>query len=397
MSGPSILLVSNGIGEAEIARTVAAAIAAQARGAMLEHFPLVGALPADAWPKPVGPQTALPSGGLVAGWNVRNLWRDLRAGLAKLSARQYHFLSKQRQRDVLVAVGDVYCLAVCLLFARRPTVFVATAKSEYVAGHSALECAIARRAVVTFARDEATAEALRRRGVQARCAGNAMMDAVSDAAPANALAVDPRATRIAVLPGSRADAPRNAAAAVRRLRRAAGLLHAQSEGKIQAFVSVAPSVNGDALVGAVAAAGITLAEAHGAAGVRARGVEDYFEVTVVRGHFAELVVASDMVIGQAGTANEQAAGLGRPVVAAAAAGERPGRMGWYRMRQQRLLGGALLVLPADDEAFASGLVALIRDPARRLSMARIGRERMGAAGASLAIAAAVLDAAVARS
>jgi uncharacterized protein (TIGR03492 family) len=98
------------------------------------------------------------------------------------------------------------------------------------------------------------------------------------------------------------------------------------------------------------------------------------------------------VLGQAGTGNEQAVGLGKPVVSAA--DSRPGmpdRVGWYRMRQQRLLGDALLVLPAaDDDAFASGVVKLLDDQRRMDDMARTGRERMGGSGGAAAIAKAAL-------
>ena len=46
-----------------------------------------------------------------------------------------------------------------------------------------------------------------------------------------------------------------------------------------------------------------------------------------------------LAIGQAGTANEAAAASGVPVVALELAGDR--RSGWYRMRQERLLGDAM--------------------------------------------------------
>ena len=99
--------------------------------------------------------------------------------------------------------------------------------------------------------------------------------------------------------------------------------------------------------------------------------------------------ASDIVLGQAGTGNEQAAGLGKPVIASSPGGD-PGRVGWYRMRQQRLLGDALAVLPDDDAAFAHGVAALLADRSRMEAMAAQGRARMGGSGGSVAVAQAVL-------
>jgi hypothetical protein len=61
------------------------------------------------------------------------------------------------------------------------------------------------------------------------------------------------------------------------------------------------------------------------------------------------------------------------------------------MRQQRLLGDALLVLPAaDDDAFAAGVVDLLDDQQRRDAMARAGRERMGGSGGAREVAKAAL-------
>jgi len=381
-----ILLVSNGFGEMSILDSIARAIARKEPAARLTHMPLVGRLPAEAWPAPVGPQADMPSGGLVTYWNLRNIVKDVGAGLIGLTIRQLAFLSRQKaEYDAVVAVGDVFCAAVCLLFVRRPTVFVATAKSEYVAPHSGLESAIARRARITFARDAATAAALTRAGVPARYAGNVMMDGVADSSVE--LEPDLDAIRATVLPGSRSDAPANAQAAVRRL-----LLIATLAGRrVQAFVALAPAVTTSAVADAIDREGIAIAATGAATGIVAAGRHPSMEVIVVRGGLSAALRASEIVLGQAGTGNEQAAGLGKPVLAAAEPGESPQSVGWYRMRQQKLLGDALLVVPADDQSFARAALALLADPDRMAAMGAAGRARMGGAGASDAIA----DAAIA--
>jgi len=77
-----------------------------------------------------------------------------------------------------------------------------------------------------------------------------------------------------------------------------------------------------------------------------------------------------LAIGQAGTANEAAAASGVPVVALELAGDR--RSGWYRMRQERLLGDALAIVPGESSAAAAAIVALLNDPARRARMSAAG-------------------------
>jgi len=385
----SILLVSNGHGEAAIAGYIATAIDVKAPGTLVEHLPLVGKATDGAWPPAVGPQTEMPSGGLVTYGNARNMLSDIRAGLLGLSVRQFSFLCRQRKRDAVVAVGDVYCLALSLV-ARRPTVFVATAKSEFVAPHSSFECAIARRAAATFARDALTAQALQRRGVRAQWVGNLMMDGLAEP-DTRALPVRADAVRFAVLPGSRRDAPDNARAAARRLRKIAAAL-ADRGSRLQAFVSLAPSVPADEVEHALASEGLELERRETASGIVATATApaSNLEVALVRGRFAELLAASDIVLGQAGTANEQAAGMGRPVIAASDPGIPPQRVGWYRQRQQRLLGDALLVLPDDDGEFVRGVVQLLDDPTRIQRMAEAGRARMGDAGAAAKVAELVL-------
>jgi uncharacterized protein (TIGR03492 family) len=189
-----------------------------------------------------------------------------------------------------------------------------------------------------------------------------------------------------VLPGSRSDAPENAAAAIRRLRIVAEKLAPK---RVQALVSLAPSVPAADMLAACARSGATFEASH-ERDIAASGRAGPLDVLVVEGRFGDLLLASDVVLGQAGTGNEQAAGLGKPVIASSASSD-PARVGWYRMRQQRLLGGAVAVLPDDDAAFAAGLIDLLADQPRLDAMAAQGRERMGGPGGAAAVAQAVLD------
>ncbi|HZW53515.1 MAG TPA: hypothetical protein VFF00_05725, partial [Candidatus Elarobacter sp.] len=86
MPSPTVLFVTNGHGEAAIAARVAQETRALAR-VETEHFALVGEALGGGDFRDVGPQRAMPSGGLVAMGNVRAFARDLRAGFFGLFAR----------------------------------------------------------------------------------------------------------------------------------------------------------------------------------------------------------------------------------------------------------------------------------------------------------------------
>ncbi len=84
---------------------------------------------------------------------------------------------------------------------------------------------------------------------------------------------------------------------------------------------------------------------------------------VLQGAFGDVLHAADAVVGLAGTANEQAAGLGKPVVAFPGPGVQFGPR--FLHSQRLLLGDALAVVPPSPEAVAAEVRAILRDPARR--------------------------------
>jgi tetraacyldisaccharide 4'-kinase len=351
-----VLFVTNGHGEAAIAATIARNVRAHAPLAT-EHLALVGERFGDAAFPDVGPQRAMPSGGLVAMGNVRAFARDLGAGWLGLFATQLRFLRSVRARyAAVVAVGDAYAAALART-ARLPWVFVGTAKSEYVAPYTGIERTIIAGAARIFVRDAATAEALRRRGVRAEAPGNVIVDLLAE----DGRYAWPGDVRIALLPGSRerayADAERIAEVVERVGARVPGVV---------AVLSMAPTLD--------PARFAPLFERYPSIGVWFDGI-------------GGILAGATLAIGQAGTANEAAAASGVPVVALELSGDR--RSGWYRMRQERLLADAMLVVPGNVDAAANAIAALLGDPARLARMGSAGRERMGASGGAAEIARAI--------
>ncbi|MBV8282962.1 MAG: hypothetical protein JO347_13000, partial [Candidatus Eremiobacteraeota bacterium] len=206
-----VLFVTNGHGEASIADRIAVELRRLDPSIALEHLGLVGDALSETMQE-VGPQRSMPSGGLIAMGNVRNIARDVRAGLLGLTLRQYRFLRSVRGRyDAAVAIGDVYAL-VMTLAARAPTIFVGTAKSVNFAPYGPFEERVLRLASARFVRDDATVERLRAHGLDVEPAANVIVDlyAVEDDPRAGA-AVEGFAPVLALFPGSRESAYGDAA------------------------------------------------------------------------------------------------------------------------------------------------------------------------------------------
>jgi uncharacterized protein (TIGR03492 family) len=377
-----VLFVSNGHGEAAIADRIAIEVRALEPGAQLDHLALVGDGVSEEL-RDVGPQRAMPSGGLIAMGNVRNIARDVSSGLLALTYAQYRFLrGARREYDAAVAVGDVYALLMTLRTG-LPVTFVGTAKSVNVAPYGAMEERVLRRAVAVFVRDDATQQRLLQRGIGSQAA-NVIVDLFAtgdDPRAADALArFDPA---LAVFPGSRASAYDDAGFMLELVR---DLSHDWPA--LGAALSIARGLDVERFIGVAKTAGwnVTRSSDDAIPFVLCSGGREV--VRAWRGALGPILSRVSLVLGQAGTANEAAAAAGVPV--AAFERRRDRKTDWYRKRQRGLLDGALAIFPGDEHAALGGLRSLLADPARRERMGAIGRERMGAPGGAARIAQRIL-------
>ena len=160
------------------------------------------------------------------------------------------------------------------------------------------------------------------------------------------------------------------------------------ERPVYAMLSVAPSLDAGRLAALLAEQGWEIAPGSETEPFVA-SIEGKPVATAWRGDFGALFGEATLALGQAGTANEAAAACGLPVVALET--RRSGREGWYRMRQARLLGAALDVLPGDPVTAAASVVGLLDDPARRAEMSATGRARMGAPGGAARVAREIVE------
>ncbi len=369
-----ILFVSNGNGEAAIVERLAKEVLALYPNAQCEQLALVGIPPDNTATLPVGPQRQLPSGGLIAMGNFRNIVRDLRAGLLGLTFAQRAFLRKSgRSYQAVVAVGDTYALLMALQ-AGSPTIYVGTAKSVYVAPYGPGERTILRKAVSVFVRDGATADDLRAKGVACESPGNSIADLYDpdDARPPYA-----GTPRILMLPGSREDAYDRCVDLVQIVRRIA-----PDEPNLSGVLSLAPGLSQERFVRTLETAGFTVLQDDRDPHIPFRiALSASSVITGWRGPLGAAITQATIVLGQAGTANEAAAAAGIPILAYDS-----DEHGWYRTRQRGLLGDAVAILTGPFERAAEQMKAILRNPDQRDRMSQIGRQRMGGRGASKVIA-----------
>lgn len=369
-----VLFVTNGHGEIAVANRLASELRSLRPDVHLDHLPLVGVSSSSVMNE-VGPRRAMPSGGLIAMGQVGNIARDIRGGLLGLTLAQRRFLVSARGTyDRVVAVGDVYALLMALA-QHAPATYVGTAKSVRVAPYGAMERRVLRRADQVFVRDEETAERLRAAGVsEAQAPGNTIVDLfASEDDPRADDALSGFSPAVAIFPGSRESAYGDGMFLLEVLRACAERLPG-----IGAAFSIAPGLDGQRFAREARARGFT--------------IDDPFVVrlgdrVIARGwsgNIGAVIRRVQLVIGQAGTANEAAAAAGVPIVAFELGRDR--KTAWYRMRQHGLLGDALLVLPHDLPAAADSVIALLNDPSRREHMGAIGKANMGSPGGSRAIA-----------
>jgi uncharacterized protein (TIGR03492 family) len=385
------LLVSNGTAEDLIGARLLGHLLGP--GDEVRALPLVGAGAAYAGlpgVTRVGAALDLPSGGFPFG-SLANLRADLGAGLIGASLGQWRGAGRAaRGVGAVVVVGDAYALMVGTLAARRagaPLVHVQPLLSAHYAEGLGLgdalrelnalgansplpyELWLARAARAVFVRDAATARAYQARGVRARWAGSFALDVLPPPERDLTPLIGARPV-LALLPGSREDHRESLPPMLRAAARLPGWAALVAWPHPWEAVTLPEGWTLGIQDGRTA-----VAEGEGA------------RVFLLRGAFGAVARAADVALGTAGTANEQLAGLGVPVVAFATRGPQftPG----FARRQGRLLGDALSVVASDPDVIAAEVRALRQDGQRRARAALAGLTRVGPAGALPVIAAEV--------
>jgi uncharacterized protein (TIGR03492 family) len=114
------------------------------------------------------------------------------------------------------------------------------------------------------------------------------------------------------------------------------------------------------------------------------------QVAILEHGFAALLQAANVVLGTSGTGNEQAVGLGKPVIGFPTTG--PQYLPGFAKAQKRLLGAGLTLSKPDPEALARAVQTAHQDQAFQEQVRKAGLERMGLPGGAKRIALEILSA-----
>lgn len=289
---------------------------------------------------------------------------------------KYHFtLRKIRNKiNLVVVVGDVPLLFLSWISINKPILFLAPAKSDYQNPHYKIEKWLIRRFGVKqmFTHDEYTAKNLRKSGISAVFTGNPMVDeliAESNFNPPNNSKI------IGILPGSRPEAYKN----FLKILKIVELLSREEKDLIFA-VAIPDTIELNRL--------ITLSKTIDWVSTKENNINTLIKndskVFLCHNSFVDILTHSDIIIGLAGTANEQAAYFGKPIVAFIGAGAQTSKV---RMKnQENLLGGCLKVIETFPDDAVKETLFLLRNPSEITKRGEIGKFRMGPPGGAEKIA-----------
>ncbi len=379
-----ILFISNGHGEDLNGSLVLQALMQADPSVQVAALPIVGE--GNAYKRLgvslLAPTQAMPSGGIFY-TSQTALAKDLISGLPLLTWQQI-FAAKTAGKtvDLVMATGDIVATGFARLTGRPYCSFIVST-SSYYEGRLRLPWLMERwlrspRCLQIFTRDAFTAQDLSQRGVsKALFAGYPIMDTLTPTG--KDLALIPDLPMLALLPGSRLpEALHNLTLQLHLCRE---ILHHQP---MQFRAALIPTITETDIQTAAQQAGW---EYQGA------GVLTIAGSPPLRCHsdaFPDILHRCHLAIGMAGTAVEQAVGLGKPVI------QIPGKGPQFTYRfaeaQMRLLGSSVQTIgdrpatPAILQQAARAVIRTLQDTNYLQTCLDNGRERVGTAGGSAQIA-----------
>ncbi len=397
-----MLLLSNGHGEDLSGALIGSCL--QRQGVLVTALPLVGhGEPYRRRSIPLLGRTRSFSTGGLGFTSLAGQMRELLEGqtlhvvleLARLRRRS-------RPYDLVVAVGDLVAVVGAWLSGRPAAVYLVAYSSHYE-GRLRLPWPCGwllrrRRIRAIWTRDRLTAADLGGQlGGPVSFLGNPFLDAALDGSHSRQASTAGAPQRLLLLPGSRLpEAEHNLALMLQLLPRLSGRLQPPPQLRISA------ALVGDLRQEAIERLAEPLGWRAGPGGPIRLQHACGLMVELVWSGFPRLLAAADLVLAMAGTATEQAVGLGKPVLQLAGRG--PQFTAGFAEAQRRLLGPGVLCAagepgsPACLEATAELAAQVLRRLADPRESARLHRElstaaaeRIGAVGGSERLAAAIMD------
>lgn len=363
-----VLIITNGMGEDAMGAALAKALATHCE---MEALPTVGeGLAYNGICPLVGPRGHLASEGHR---KQGSLLKDFQHGLALTAMKHVRYMRRQKGRwDKIIVLGDMIGLALCKAGGHSVDLYLDCYKSGFASTYSAVEKRLIKStAAKTLCRDDILAGQLRAFGLDAGFVGNIMMDTVPELSMDIAPLIGDR-TAVTLLPGSR-----NAAKGLFDLEiRALGRLTGKYP--LSVLIPVAPTADAESLIRAAGLKQVDKELDIDAPEYLAKAeMADKTPVYFFDRGIGTLARNSRFVAGQAGTAGFQSAGLGVPVIALVPHDARPSRVA----RNERLMGDSRITTSLDVNELTAAMGSLLEDEADAKRRGRVGKERIGPAGA----------------
>jgi uncharacterized protein (TIGR03492 family) len=388
-----VLFISNGHGEDLNSCLILKALNQQQPGIELAAMPVVGEGNAyrQLGVNIIGPTKSLPSGGFI----YMNYWRlveDIFAGLLSLLSWQIKAVQAySKDCTAIFATGDIVVLFMAYLTGKPFTAFLVST-SAYYEGRNSIPL-ISRwflrssRCQIIFTRDQFTAEILQRDGFnQAIFAGYPVMDAL--VSTSQNLYLSP-APMVALLAGSRL--PESLTNLEILLDVAIATCLINSDISLQFRLAITPDLletdaHGMSLLQLTALKKNWQDLGEGWLFYAPHQIKIYFTAQA----FSDILKQSSIVVGMAGTAIEQAVGLGKPVIQIPNVG--PQFTYRFAEAQMRLLGESVQTIgknAATPQTIRDAAQAIHRTLLDQKYLQRCqvnGLERVGQPGGSVSIA-----------
>jgi uncharacterized protein (TIGR03492 family) len=399
-----LLILSNGHGEDRIAIQIVRELQAITEEVELAALPIVGEgyvyqklnIPI------IGKVQQMPSGGFIyLGGNP--LWQDLKGGLIQLTLEQIKVVRQWgKSGGYILAVGDIVPLFYAWIGGGKYA-FVGTAKSEYylrddrfwLEKTSWLERRLGSvylpwerwlmscdRSVAIFPRDSLTTNILKKHSIRAYDLGNPMMDGLNSG---DRSLVRENVFSILLLPGSRMPESLNNWQQI--LDAVTDVIDNLDKKRSLEFLgAIAPALNLKAFEEELIDKGwqISLSESLPINDFQARSfVRENATLTLTQNAYSECLQRAHGAIAMAGTATEQAVGMGIPVITMP--GKGPQFTPAFAEAQTRLLGCSV-ILVENPRKVSNAIARLLDNPQRLEQIAINGKQRMGTSGAAKRIA-----------
>ncbi len=404
-----LVCLSNGHGEDIIAVQILEQLLLFDKSLEITALPLVGE--GYAYSKLnipiISPVQQMPSGGFIY-MDSRQLWRDIKGGLIKLTLNQHQSLQEfvnNNSQVFIIAVGDIFPL----LFAWLTKVnyaFIGTAKSEYylrdeygwLSKTTKIERSFGsvylpwerflmknRRCLAVYPRDTLTTQILQKFSIRAKDLGNPMMDNLM--ATYASYPYQPKENQpltIVLLPGSRMPEAFDNWQLI--LTAVSEVLNIFPE--VLFLAAIAPSLNNEPFLESLINLNWKpqlLSKYKIPINDRNSFVFTYNKAKIIlsQNAYTDFLNLAHLAIAMAGTATEQFVGLGKP--AFILPGNGPQFTPAFAEAQTRLLGCSVILVNSPAK-IAQKIKSVISNPDRLNLIEENGKKRMGKPGAARRIA-----------